>query len=551
MKRFLAAILVLACLCVAGLGAQAKFLPKDPARTNAPGQFPIVQTPVTLKVFVPSIGFIKDFKTNSSAVWHEKLTNVKIEWIETSKVDAKNKLSIMMASGDYPDIIFGMSGSGISVQDLYRYGRQGSFLPMNDMIDAYGFYIKELLKSDPDMKQAMMSPDGKIYGLPAVFTDDYHMTMRQKMWINQAWLSKLGLRMPTTLEELYNVLKAFKTRDPNGNGLADEIPMTGAKRSQEDLAMWLMNAFLPAGGPDDGADATLNNYEFIINSKVYFDADKPEFREGLRYIAKMFREGLIDVAGLTQDKAQIKPLVDGGIVRVGAVASHHPGNFSSLSNDMSAPFHMYKALPPVSGPQGKRYTPWIIDQVIQPGQFVITDRCKNPLVAFLWGDSFFKLETALVDKGVEGIHWAKVDPKEGLIALNGKPANYKYLKVLTPDDNAQINIGPIWTRDLKNEFAKSAGYSYEEFLYNATKLYEPYKIARYPYATASVSEKDSTEFNDLRRTIHSYVGESVDRFIIGDLDIDKKWEDYVRQLNQIGLSRYLKILQDAFTASMD
>lgn len=66
-----------------------------------------------------------------------------------------------------------------------------------------------------------------------------------------------------------------------------------------------------------------------------------------------------------------------------------------------------------------------------------------------------------------------------------------------------------------------------------------------------MSEKDSTEFNDLRRTIHSYVGESVDRFIIGDLDIDKKWEDYVRQLNQIGLSRYLKILQDAFTASMD
>lgn len=52
------------------------------------------------------------------------------------------------------------------------------------------------------------------------------------------------------------------------------------------------------------------------------------------------------------------------------------------------------------------------------------------------------------------------------------------------------------------------------------------------------------ELTDLRRTIHTYVAEATDRFIIGDLDIDTEWDDYVKQLEQIGLSRYLKILQD-------
>ena len=50
------------------------------------------------------------------------------------------------------------------------------------------------------------------------------------------------------------------------------------------------------------------------------------------------------------------------------------------------------------------------------------------------------------------------------------------------------------------------------------------------------------EFNDLRRTIHSYIGEATDRFIIGDLDLDTEWEQYVNQLDQIGLDRYLDIL---------
>jgi len=544
-------ILLAACAGLLALGSCARGRPasRGPAEVSPPGTFPIVRDSVVLTAIAPTIGFTKDWKTNSSYLWREKLTNVKVDFMETTRTEAKSRLSVMLASGDYPDIVFGMSGSGLSAQDVGRYGKQGVFIPLNDLIEKYGNETKRMLASDPEIKKAITSPDGNIYALPLVAMDDYHLTMRQKAFINKAWLARLGLDMPSTADELYRVLKAFKERDPNGNGIADEIPMTGAKRSQEDLAMWIMNAFVVAGGPDESADATLNCYEYIVGGKVFFNADKPEFREGLRFLNKLFREGLIDVAALTRDKSQIKPLVDGGAVRVGIVVSHHPANFCGLSDDMSAPIHQYAALPPIMGPAGNRATPWMIDATVQPGQFAITDRCADPVVAFRWGDSFFELEATLADKGVEGVHWARVDPGEGLVGINGKPAKYKYVKSLALEDNAQIGFGPGWTRDIKNEFAVSPDrFSYEEFLYDATKLYDPYKVRRYPYLTATIAEADMAEFDDLRRTVHAYIGESVDRFIIGDLDIGKDWGEYLRQLGQVGLERYLQILNAAYEA---
>lgn len=511
---------------------------------TAPGVLPLVPNTVTLKAFAPSLGFIADLNTNTYAQWMEQQTKVHIEWIESSKVDARNKLSILLASGDYPDMIFGSGGTGLSVQDVYRYGRMGIFLPLDDLIQTQGYYVDELFASEPSFKQIITSPDGHIYSLPAVNTDDYHMTMRQKFWINQEWLDRLGLAMPTTTEEFRTVMRAFKDQDANGNGDPnDEIPMTGAKRHMENLVLWLMNAFIPAGGQDDSGDAGLNCYEFIMDDQVVFTANQEAFRQGLTYVRSLYREGLIDIAALTQDRAQIKPLIENGTNRIGGVASHHPANFTTLTSDMEAPIHQYVALPPLTGPSGQAYTPWFIDAVIKPGEFVITDNCKYPELAFRWADHFYRLESMMHDKGVEGIHWIKLGVDDKLIGLNGEPAKYQYLRPLTSDDNAQINMGPGWTRDLKNEFARSEGFSYEEFLYNATKFYEPYKIRRYPYATASIGDTEYAEFNDLRRTIHTFVAETTNRFIIGDMDLERDWDSYVRQLDLIGLPRFMEILE--------
>lgn len=515
---------------------------------NSPGILPIVNKSVTLTGFIPSVGLIADISTNAVMQRVEEDTNVKIKWIESSKIDARNKLRILLASSDYPDIIQGTNGSGLSGQDLVRYGTQGTFMPLNNLIEDYGKNIKELLETHPFVKEAITASDGNIYGLPAVFTDDYHMTMRQKLWINQLWLDNLNLNTPRTTEEFFEVLIAFRDNDANANGDPnDEIPLTGAKRSLENVAMWLMNSFIPAGGTDDSGDAQLNNFEFIIDGEVVFTAEKEDFREGLRYIGRLYTEKLIDIAALTQDRDQITPLVDSGEVsRVGAVASHHPGNFAGINDDLDARFRQYVALPPLTGPGGQKNTPWFIDAIIESGQFVITNSCEYPEVAISLADYYYSIEYAEIEKGIEGVHWRRVGEEEGLKSITGGVAKYEYLMTLKTEDNAQINMGPVWTRNIKNEFASSDKYSYEEMLYDSTLLYDNAKVPRFPYSTITLELSELDEFDYLRRTIHTFVGESVNRFILGDLDIDLHWEEYLRQLERIGLSRYMEIIKDAY-----
>ena len=66
--------------------------------------------------------------------------------------------------------------------------------------------------------------DGKIYGLPKY--QRFWPATASRQFINQQWLDQLGLSMPTTWDELYEVLVAFKEKDANGNGDPnDEIPM--------------------------------------------------------------------------------------------------------------------------------------------------------------------------------------------------------------------------------------------------------------------------------------------------------------------------------------
>ncbi len=524
--------------------------PADPAppAVTAPGELPIVNQPTELTGFIPSGGFIADISTNAAMRTVEARTGVTVDWTESSKLNARDELSLLLAGESYPEIIQGAGGSGLSTEDLVQYGTEGIFLPLNDLIAEHGFFITQMFEALPGLEEAITASDGNIYGLPAVITDDYHMTMRQKLWINRAWLDRLGLQEPTNTAEFLEVMTAFRDRDANGNGDPDdEIPMTGARRNLEDLAMWIMNAFVPAGGADGSGDARLNSYEFIRDGVVTFSANTPEFREGLRYIRGLYTAGLIDVAAFTQDRMQITPLVDGGDEpRVGAVASHHPGNFATIGDDPDLPFRQYVALPPIAGPSGARSTPWFSDVRIEQGQFVITRAARSPEVAIRFADYYYSLEFAEIEKGIEGVHWRRTLPGENLPAIDGGIARYQYLETLDREDNAQINLGPVWTRRLKNQFARSTAFSYEQMLYDATLPYAQYRVRIFPYDTISVPADSIEEFNDLRRTIHTYIGDSVDRFIIGALDIDSDWDAYVRHLNRLGLPRYLELLHTAW-----
>lgn len=181
---------------------------------------------ITLRVAVIDKPSIEDWETNDFILWLEEVTNIDFVFELIPTESSAEKLGLMLNSGDYPDMFWNI---GMTDAMVSRFGvDEGMFLPLNDLIEEHGnFFKKYVMDVYPATVGIMTQLDGNIYSLPDV-NECYHCKYSNKFWINQAWLDNLGLEMPTTLDELYDVLVAFRDQDANGNGdPTDEIPMAG------------------------------------------------------------------------------------------------------------------------------------------------------------------------------------------------------------------------------------------------------------------------------------------------------------------------------------
>ena len=168
-----------------------------------------------------------EYSDNNYAIKYiEDNTGVNIEFVQlpSDKGDADTKLNLMLSSGDYPDVIC----YGMNKQKMVKFAKEGIFVPINELIDQYGDNIKRLFEARPQYEQLSYAPDGNIYGFVTA-NECYHCQAYPKLWYNTEWLESLGLKEPETTEELKEVLLAVKNSDYNGNGKADEIPLSGSK----------------------------------------------------------------------------------------------------------------------------------------------------------------------------------------------------------------------------------------------------------------------------------------------------------------------------------
>ena len=127
----------------------------------------------------------------------------------------------MFVSDDYPDIII----APMCNVDDEEYGvTQGLLIPLEDKIaENMPNYTTRIAGEDADPTSGLVATDGHTYSIG--YMVGQNINTNQHFFINQTWLDALGLETPTTLDELTEVLYAFKTQDPNGNGEADEVPL--------------------------------------------------------------------------------------------------------------------------------------------------------------------------------------------------------------------------------------------------------------------------------------------------------------------------------------
>lgn len=481
---------------------------------------PIVKEKVTFDVWACTTASDPEkFPTN---IMISEATNVYPNWICISPASLEERKNLMWASGDYPDVL---GPSCVSKTDVNRYGPMGILLPLNDLLDKYAVQLKKYATEDVYVR--MKSNDGNIYFIPTL---SENASWDRGYSINQTWLDALGLEMPDTLDSFLEVMRAFKTQDPNGNGLSDEIPFSIAPY---DTVFNMWPGFFGSFGLPGGYQIDENGK--VINGYLY-----DSFKEGLIFLRDMYTEGLLDKETFTIDSATYNargksdPTVYGCFL--GYISYLHVGQQNE---------EHFETMPLLKGKSGD--PKWIVkdrNPIAITYQMAITKSCKVPEVVVRWADymmdPYISVQIDRAPIGIyyeDGVTWKiKETVPEGYASWSEwLPANrFQQLpRIITPDAQKAMGIPPQNRERILYERA------------NRDKLYLPYAVQEFP-ASITPTFEESEELVRYNTDINKYLHETVARWISGNGDIEGEWGTYLSTMEDLGALKVLEIMQKQY-----
>lgn len=228
----------------------------------------------------------------------EEATGIHVEWTVIDPSVSKDKIAVMLMSNDQPDVYMGALDENILSSNLelfYDLSEEG-------LLETYAPKVVEIYDSNEYAWGSVKWQDGSIRTLLTGSMSDTD-TFASPHIINSEWLKKIGKDVPTTADELYEVLVAFRDGDMDGDGdTSDEIPLSFCAGYWEADTMMLANAF-GISGSNEGAS---EHYKNIKDGKVVSTVDTDNYRAFLEFYHKLYSEGLLDVEGFSQTPDQYK-----------------------------------------------------------------------------------------------------------------------------------------------------------------------------------------------------------------------------------------------------
>src|SRR5699024_11116210 len=279
----------------------------------------------------------------------------------------------------------------IGLSDLTKYGEQGVFLPLNDLIDEYAPNFKKILEEYPVIESSITMPDGNIYSFPLISDPDFAShRIQARPFINKKWLDELGMDIPETTDEFYDYLTAVKED-------LDETPFGGPYI--DTLVQYLQGSFGLANR--GGANAYID--EDPDSGDMRFFPTSDAYKEMIEYLHQLYDEELIEKNIFSIDHNQfLSNLGDG---HYGSVVWFAPEEVASKEHGKE-----YVGMPVLEGPHGDKMLTQIGSPVQSPGAFVITNENDYPAATVRWIDYFYGEEgMKLFFMGVEGETFEETD----------------------------------------------------------------------------------------------------------------------------------------------
>ncbi len=488
---------------------------------------------------------------DSNVVLNQLAENVgiTIEW-DTMSDSLAEQVNIRIAGEQLPDAF---QGVGFSNYDISTYGADGVFLDLTPYLNADVMpNLTAILEKHPDIRSAITMSDGKIYGLPAAeqmgtagigLEEDYSIyTVPQFSMINKAWLDELGLPVPTTLDELYTALKAFKDNDMSaayyGNAAGSTIPMS----TGFDQWCWGQNVFYAGFGFTNWPNDVCNDLVLNDDGTVEFVCVRDGYRDAVTYFNKWYAEGLMDIEMFSQSTSQLIAKCSQGQVGV--------ATWWYIEEVMGEKSSDYVFLPILEGPDGG-YNVTVRDGgAVNSGNLNITSACGNPEALLKFYDQWYDGEIVMqLQYGPIGTYFTEQDDKGMWISITDAEAREKFGKSAGELKGVHEVYGP---KLILSEYYNENFYMEDRAIVRLQDLndswVEPYVDSLTTYPIDCVFTADELEVIDrYRADFESMVSEQEALWLKEGGPSDEEWNDYVQTLiDSCGMNELLAVYQAAY-----
>lgn len=292
-KLVSSACLILATTLIAGCSAGST--KTETGNQSASGSN---EAPVELNVMIwdrgdsPS-GTTIDNNTTTKFIQESVLAdcNVKVNFIPVSRSGSDDKVNVMMAGGNAPDLIYSYS------RNLFGdFAQKGGLTDLTPYIEEFGPQIKETLGEDILSVGVI---DGKQFAIPAKRN---LQKIKHVGYIRKDWVDALGMALPTNKQELLDVLYAFKEKDP-GNVGANLVPWAmGGNQDTEKYFLNFVGSYVDMSNEKD-------QYIYTASTKALH----PQAKEGFKMMNELYNDGIIkkDFAVDTNDDIYKQDITNG------------------------------------------------------------------------------------------------------------------------------------------------------------------------------------------------------------------------------------------------
>jgi len=472
----------------------------------------------------------------------ERETGVKVNFLIYPYQAAVEQKNILLSTGNYPDAIGGWL---VGANDVLTLSADKVIIPLENLI-MNTKNVREALET-PGIRASMTLPDGHIYSPPYLVEEPL---VSFNPWINKNWLDQLGLQVPTTTDQLKQVLIAFRDRIPNVAGQRI-IPFSGDPNNK---ALGTMAGWWGVNASNGGVNA---GYFAVINGRIESTAIRNEYKEAIKFFADLNRERLVDPELFTQDKATWEAKGKRGLY--GVVMGYGPGDFcpdidpKDKERDPSKNWTGWVPLPVLRGPgvANPLFRNNNNGNSLFRTQFVITDKAQGARAESImkWLDACYDpIHSYEFNQGPKDKTWK-------ILSQSGGKTIYQNLDTSTWTQDERDKNGwsgysvasqprfqrpkAVWTEQPRPGWENE----YKD-LDVRDALYKPF-LEKVTMPALWFNAADGRRVADLQTAIVNYVEQKEAEWVSGQANIDAEWDAYVAQLNRLGLQELLTLKRNA------